>query len=156
MFFLIIAIIILGIIVLSVRRQFKENNLQFVYGQVDLSPKQIAVLHKIGYSNKQILEYDRAFLLREIGAYFKQKKFEQTRDNRLVVCFTGFDNVEISVLEKLANDAGFKIVKTLTKDCNLLVCGMNAGPKKIALADEKGIQKLNGDGFRIFANENKE
>lgn len=161
---ILLILFIVGIVLFFVKisQNNKDVNITdpfgYAYVEVNLSPKQVAILHKIGYTNKQIVENDRDFLLREIGQYFKDNPRKKTAtknsNDKLIVCLTGFDKEEYSVLEELCNKANFKLVKRVTKNCNLLVCGFNAGPSKVELAEEFGIKMIGEEEFRKFAEEN--
>lgn len=136
----------------------ENTDIDFASGEVNLSHKQIAILQKIGYTNKQILEEhktNRTSLLRQIGTYCKERDAGKIIDNRLVVCFTGFDNQEKLALKQLADSAGFRVASSVTLTCNILVCGMNAGPKKILMANSLNIPKIDGNSFREFVKGNQ-
>lgn len=68
---------------------------------------------------------------------------DKAKDNRLQVCFTGFGTSKKEELANLAHDNRFKVVSSVTKKLDYLVCGDNAGPKKIEKAESQGVQFLN-------------
>ncbi|NRA20735.1 MAG: hypothetical protein HRU05_09680 [Oceanospirillaceae bacterium] len=57
-------------------------------------------------------------------------------DNRLKVLFTGFKAAEKSELSIKAEVAGLRVMKSkkVTSGLDFLICGANAGPKKISQA----------------------
>jgi len=56
----------------------------------------------------------------------------------LDICFTGFKSEDKKRLKELAENAGFVIRSTVSKNLNFLCCGYNAGPMKIEKAREQG------------------
>lgn len=52
--------------------------------------------------------------------------------------FTGFASVQRGHLERVAADAGLRVVKSVTRGLMFLVAGPNAGPKKVDGARELG------------------
>lgn len=56
----------------------------------------------------------------------------------LDICFTGFKSDDKKRLKELAENAGFIIRSTVSKNLNFLCCGYNAGPMKIEKAREQG------------------
>ncbi len=71
-----------------------------------------------------------------------------TTPKRLVVCFTGFSQEEKDELTNLAFDANHHVTNAVTKKLGLLVCGENAGPKKLEKAAEQGVTLLTGAEYR--------
>lgn len=67
----------------------------------------------------------------------------KAKDNRLQVCFTGFGISKKIELENLAQENRFKVVSSITKKLDFLVCGDNSGPKKIEKAKSQGVELIN-------------
>ena len=63
------------------------------------------------------------------------------------ILFTGFKAARRAELEAMAAAKGIPVKKSITRNIKYLVTGYNAGPKKIALAIECGIQILDEDEF---------
>ncbi|MBK1686217.1 hypothetical protein CKO37_01685 [Rubrivivax gelatinosus] len=57
---------------------------------------------------------------------------------RPAILFTGFAAVQRAHLERVAADAGLRVVKSVTRDLMFLVAGPNAGPTKVEGARELG------------------
>lgn len=73
----------------------------------------------------------------------KEEKFE--------VCFTGFTASDKSELNKIAEENGMFVRKGITQNLGLLVCGYNAGPKKMQEANKNDIPRVVGlEGFINF------
>jgi NAD-dependent DNA ligase len=72
------------------------------------------------------------------------------RDERLQVCFTGFGAAEKQELEALAEAAKIRVVTRVTKELGILVCGPNAGPKKLETAAAQGALLLERKDFEHF------
>lgn len=64
------------------------------------------------------------------------------------VCFTGFGVAEKDELIDLAERAGYRVAKSVTKGLSLLVCGENAGPAKRDKAREQSVAVMTGAKFR--------
>ncbi len=56
----------------------------------------------------------------------------------LDICFTGFKSDDKKRLKELAENEGFVIRSTVSKNLSFLCCGYNAGPMKIEKAREQG------------------
>ena len=69
------------------------------------------------------------------------------KSHKLEICFTGFKRDEKLKLELLAEKNGFKVRTAVSKNLDFLVCGVNAGPSKIAQALERGIPYFSEDEF---------
>ena len=75
----------------------------------------------------------------------------KNEDKKFEVCFTGFKKSEKDELIDLAKGNNMFLRTTVTKNLGLLVCGPNAGPAKIKMANEDGIACVFGaDGFDQF------
>lgn len=72
------------------------------------------------------------------------------RDDRLEICFTGFGATDRSELESVAQQRNLRVVRSVTKRLGLLVCGPNAGEKKIEKAAAQGVHTLDGSKFAAF------
>lgn len=63
------------------------------------------------------------------------------------ILFTGFPAAKRAELEALAAGAGMRVVKTVTMDLMYLCIGPNAGPSKMAKADEVGAALIDEARF---------
>jgi NAD-dependent DNA ligase len=63
------------------------------------------------------------------------------------VCFTGFKTPDKNRLIKLANENDIVVRKSVTLGLNFLVCGYNAGPKKIEKARSQNVIALSEKEF---------
>lgn len=73
------------------------------------------------------------------------------KDKRKVVCFTGFTAQEEILLAAMADKLSFRIVISVTSVTSLLVCGPNAGPKKIEKARSLAIRIVSEAEFEAMA-----
>ncbi|WP_445672676.1 BRCT domain-containing protein [Pseudomonas inefficax] len=64
-----------------------------------------------------------------------------------VILFTGFPTSYRSELEVLAEEYGMKVVKTPSKTLTFLCYGDNAGPSKVAKAQEAGAFIVSAEDF---------
>ena len=71
----------------------------------------------------------------------------KAQDNRLQICFTGFEASRKEELSEIAESHNFKVVSSVTKNLDFLCGGDNAGPKKIEKAESQGVQFLNESQF---------
>ncbi|MFQ2251690.1 BRCT domain-containing protein [Aeromonas hydrophila] len=66
------------------------------------------------------------------------------------ICFTGFDSAKkrelVALAEGATNDM-FVVRNSVTKTLDILCCGENAGPKKVADAQSKGIHIFDEEQF---------
>jgi len=72
------------------------------------------------------------------------------KDNRPTVCFTGFTASERDTLVAVAATKNLKVVKSVTVGLHFLVCGPNAGPKKVTTATSQGVATISEDDFRAM------
>ena len=85
-----------------------------------------------------------------ISKYKTDRRWKNEGD-KFEVCFTGFKKSEKGELIDLAKANNMFIRTTVTKKLGLLVCGYNAGPAKIKMANEDGVNCVFGaDGFNQF------
>lgn len=77
-------------------------------------------------------------------------KQTKQKSHKLEICFTGFKHDEKLKLELLAEKNGFKVRTAVSKNLDFLVCGVNAGPSKIAQALERGIPYFSEDEFMVM------
>lgn len=70
------------------------------------------------------------------------------KDLRPTICFTGFTANERDVLMSVAQEKNLKIVQSVTTSLHYLVCGPNAGPKKLAKATSQGAAVISEEDFR--------
>lgn len=68
-------------------------------------------------------------------------------DNRPEILFTGFPSVQKKHLQNKAEQAGLKVVSTVTVNLVYLCGGYNAGPSKLDRARMQGCYILNEAGF---------
>jgi NAD-dependent DNA ligase len=71
-------------------------------------------------------------------------------DSRSTVCFSGFTTGEKDALVKLAEEKNLRVVGSVTRDLQLLVCGPNAGPKKLEKASAQGVAIISEEDFREY------
>ena len=71
-------------------------------------------------------------------------------EKKVEVCFTGFNLTGKATLGALAEEAGLQVVKSVTRNLGLLVCGPNAGPKKLEKAAEQGTAVVDAAEFERF------
>lgn len=72
------------------------------------------------------------------------------KDARETVCFTGFTASEKDSLAAVAETKHLKVVKSVTLGLHYLVCGPNAGPKKLVTATAQGVAIISEDDFRAM------
>ncbi len=70
-------------------------------------------------------------------------------DNRLKVLFTGFKAAEKAELSSKAEVAGLRVMKSkkVTSGLDFLICGVNAGPKKISQAMQQQTYIVSEEQF---------
>ena len=74
----------------------------------------------------------------------------QPRDMRETVCFTGFTASEKDSLTKFAVHRNLRVVQSVTTNLHYLVCGPNAGPKKLEKATSQGVAIISEADFKII------
>ena len=72
------------------------------------------------------------------------------------ICFTGFTPEEKQELWVAAEDAGFRVIKSVTKNLKYLCKGEFPGPTKIEKAEEQGCEIINEDDFWDIIKREKE
>jgi hypothetical protein len=80
----------------------------------------------------------------------KLKSSSLDKADGLQVCFTGFTADQKKVFEEQAITAGLAVVQSVTKNLKFLVCGANAGPKKIEQARDRSIYILSSAQFGLL------
>ena len=80
---------------------------------------------------------------------YANKKPNPDKDKNQI-CFTGFSPAEKESLTLSAEEAGLKVVKSVTKSLNFLCTGDNAGPKKIEKARQQDVIILSVPQFSIM------
>ena len=60
---------------------------------------------------------------------------------------TGYKKADRESMGNLATEAGLAIRKTVSSSLDYLIAGENAGPSKMALADELGVEVVGGEEF---------
>ena len=85
---------------------------------------------------------------REAWAWVYQNKAQAApADNRNQICFTGFRPEERVKLWNIAEGAGMKIVKSITKKLTFLCTGDHPGPSKLEKAKSQNVKILNENQF---------
>jgi len=69
------------------------------------------------------------------------------RDNRPQICFTGFRPDERQELEGIADQSGYKVVKSVTTKLTILVTGEAPGPSKLEKAQQQEAEIMDRDQF---------
>ena len=64
------------------------------------------------------------------------------KDKRLQVCFTGFGATDKNILGDLADSKDLNVVAFITAKLDYLVCGENAGEKKIEKAESQVLDNF--------------
>lgn len=104
----------------------------------------------IDLSSGQILPY-RAFYEQYLNLYHQDRKFGYSipshLDGQAQICFTGFSAKRKSELKAMAQSAGLWVTDDVRQHLEYLVCGNNAGPKKISKAEELGAALWNEQEF---------
>lgn len=83
--------------------------------------------------------------------YFGNKekwRSARPRDVRQTVCFTEFTASEKDSLVKIAENRSLRVVQSVTTDLHFLVCGPNAGPKKLEKATAQGVAIISEEDFK--------
>jgi len=75
---------------------------------------------------------------KKIGANFGSP------ENKMEICFTGFKRADKEQLIALAERTGFHVRTSVVKRLSALICGYNAGPKKVELAKKYGVTIVEG------------
>jgi NAD-dependent DNA ligase len=85
--------------------------------------------------------------------YLNNEKWRASRppDIRQTVCFTGFTASEKDALIKVAESRSLRVVQSVTTDLHFLVCGPNAGPKKLEKATAQGVAIISEEDFKTYA-----
>ena len=104
------------------------------------------LLSKSGLSKEEISSMSDAEAWKAIYSLRAGKP----KDNRLEVCFTGFDIKKRQELVDVADNNNLKVVSSVTKKLDFLCVGENAGPKKIEKARVQGVPFLNEEQFIKF------
>ena len=109
------------------------------------SEKVIKILRsKSDFTNEEISNMSE----REAWAWVYQNKPPATpADNRDQICFTGFRPAEREKLWVIAEGAGMKIVKSVTKKLSFLCTGENPGPSKLEKAKTQEVPILSEEQF---------
>lgn len=76
---------------------------------------------------------------------------EKVKDNRLQICFTGFNDTRKKELVKIAENSNLKVTSSVTQNLDFLCTGKNAGYKKLEVAMSQGVQLLTEDEFILFS-----
>lgn len=72
---------------------------------------------------------DGCGLVEEVNVVGRRRPSEKTE-----ICFTGFSKADKNRLLVIATEQGMLVRSSVTKDLNILCCGSNAGPVKVANA----------------------
>ena len=65
----------------------------------------------------------------------------------ITIMLTGYKKADRESMGNLATEAGLAIRKTVSSSLDYLIAGENAGPSKMALADELGVEVVGGEEF---------
>lgn len=84
------------------------------------------------------------YSLKSRGSSKTKKKVVDTRQ---YVCFTGFPTERKQELTDIAYDNRLQVVQSVTQKLNYLVCGINAGPKKMEKARSQGVSVMTEFSF---------
>ena len=84
----------------------------------------------------------------EAWAVIYSLREKKARDDRLQVCFTGFNASKKLELCELAENKNMRVMSGVTKKLDFLCGGENSGPKKIEKAEEQGVQFLTEKQFK--------
>jgi NAD-dependent DNA ligase len=74
----------------------------------------------------------------------------------LQICLTGFTDSKKEELRAIAQQGGFEVKDSVTKNLVLLVTGENAGPSKITKAEAQGCVVTDEAGFMEYVRSKKE
>ncbi len=85
--------------------------------------------------------------IKQSNFYSSYNQSKTPKPELLEVCFTGFKAVEKAELVELAEDYGFTVRASVTKNLNYLVCGDNAGWEKKEKAIDNGTMIIDKDDF---------
>lgn len=66
------------------------------------------------------------------------------------ILFTGFARVQRGVLEQRAQQAGLRVMQSVSKHLTFLCCGPNAGPAKVERSREQGVYVLSEPEFFLL------
>ncbi len=117
------------------------------------------------FKKSRVIKYVEDFEKAESEAKEIQKKFEiivpgfstgnykrnLNKEGKFEVCFTGFSAKDKKRLIEKAESENMLVRGSVTSNLGLLVCGQNAGEKKIEKAEQKGIPKVIAEeGFLNF------
>lgn len=80
----------------------------------------------------------------------KLRVSDTNTSDSLQVCFTGFTGDQKIALQEQALANGLTVVQSVTKNLKFLVCGSNAGPKKIKQARDRSIYILSAVQFELL------
>jgi DNA ligase (NAD+) len=84
---------------------------------------------------------------------YSSKKSDIKKTDALEVCFTGFGATDKSDLTRISEEAGLKVVTSVTKKLFFLVAGEKAGPSKLAKATQQGIRVIDKTAYLEFLND---
>ena len=94
----------------------------------------------------QLTEGEAWSLLYELD--HKERSAKRMLPKRPEVCFTGFVPSERDELCALANNAGYSVKDSVTKNLKILVTGSNPGPSKLQKATIQGVKIVSEAEFR--------
>ncbi|MFJ1231391.1 BRCT domain-containing protein [Yersinia proxima] len=89
------------------------------------------------------------------GETFNSKLLNDSKNkvakvSKIEICFTGFNKEEKDRLTELAKNNGLDVKSGVTSKLYFLCCGENAGPRKIELANGKGVFLITSEQFEHF------
>ncbi|NCB64502.1 MAG: hypothetical protein EOM52_13115 [Clostridia bacterium] len=83
-------------------------------------------------------------------------KSRRLRDGKPEICFTGFRPDERQELESIAEQSGYKVVKSVTTKLGVLVTGEAPGPSKLEKAKQQGTEIMDMGQFIAMIREQLE
>ena len=93
------------------------------------------------YSLEQLQGMEDRECWRWIYTHFPPKS-KRPEDSTCAICFTGFRPDDRARLEKLAEQAGYRVLTGVSARLNVLVTGEAPGPTKLAKARQQGVKIL--------------
>lgn len=109
------------------------------------------ILNSIQNSEIIIQETGEIISIKHLDKYlppFEPSYPKNRHSDKLQICFTGFTKERRDYLEELANNIDMLwVTDRAGKNLKILVCGNNAGPKKIEQAIENKATVWNEDNF---------
>lgn len=109
-----------------------------------VSEKAARILRKHGFQDEAIGAMNETEAWREVYARAPTRR---TRASPITICFTGFVDIEKSRYQRLAESLGLRVTSGVSGKTSYLFFGANAGPAKLAKAQELGVKIMEIDRF---------